>query len=167
MSSIGVYFAFRLTSWMPESFGFPLRNALYRLAGAKIGRKVRIYSSARILGTGALEVGDDVHVGPDVMIYVNQSARVVIGNCVDIAPRVAILTGGHEIDRDGEHIAGRGTAHDVRIGDGSWICAGTTVLGGATLGEKSLVAAGSVVRGGAYEGRSLIAGVPAKFKKRY
>lgn len=57
-----------LTCWLPESRGFGWKNFLLRLAGAKIGKNVRIYTSVRIIGTGSLAIGDDVHIGPGVLI---------------------------------------------------------------------------------------------------
>lgn len=156
-----------MTWWLPESRGFGYKNLLLRLSGARLGKNVRIYTSARILGTGPLVIGNDVHVGPEAMIYTNCNAKVVIGNNVDIASRVTILTGSHEVDPDGAHIAGRGTAKDVVIGDGCWIGANATVFGGVTLREKTIVAAGCVVLRGADRGLCLLAGVPAEVRKVY
>lgn len=156
-----------LAWWLPESRGFGWKNFLLRLAGARIGRNVRIYSSVRILGAGPLEIGDDVHIGSDVLLYTNQSAKMSIGSCVDIAPRVTILTGSHEVDPAGGHIAGKGTAKDVIVGDGCWIGACATILGGTELLAKTVVAAGSVVTGCAGRGQCLLAGSPAVMKKTY
>lgn len=156
-----------LTAWLPESRGFGWKNFLLRLAGVRIGRNVRIYSSARIIGTGPLEIGDDVHIGPEVMIYTNGAAKVAIGSHVDIAPRVTILTGSHKIDPAGEHTAGAGTGMNVVIADGSWIGANATVLGGVVLHEKTVVAAGAVVCTGVERGHCLLAGVPSVMKQTY
>lgn len=156
-----------MTWWLPESRGFGYKNFLLRLSGARIGKNVRIYTSARIFGAGFLEIGDDVHIGPETMIYTSCDAKVVIGNCVDIASRVTILTGSHEVDPDGAHIAGKGTSKDVVIGDGCWIGANATVFGGVTFHEKTIVAAGSVVLTGADRGLCLLAGAPAEVRKTY
>lgn len=167
MNSTVLWFYKLLTGWLPESRGFGWKNFLLRRAGAKIGRNVRVYSSAHILGTGSLTIGDDVHVGPDVLISVAAPAGVTIGSHVDIAPGVMILTGSHEIDPQGEHLAGKGTAASVTIGAGSWLCARSVILSGVTLPEKTLVAAGAVVAQSIATPASLLAGVPAQVKKQY
>lgn len=156
-----------LTCWLPESRGFGWKNFLLRLAGAKIGKNVRIYTSVRIIGTGSLVIGDDVHIGPGVLISLAAPAGVTIGSHIDIAPGVTILTGSHEIDPKGEHIAGKGTTAPVAIGSGSWLGARSVILSGVTLPEKTLVAAGAVVTKSIAEAECLLAGVPAAVKKRY
>jgi carbonic anhydrase/acetyltransferase-like protein (isoleucine patch superfamily) len=56
--------------------------------------------------------------------------------------------------------------HGCSIGEGSLIGMRAVVLNGAKVGPMCLVAAGSVVLEGAeFEGRSLIAGVPAKRRR--
>lgn len=156
-----------LTCWLPESRGFGWKNFLLRCAGAKIGRNVRIYSSVQIVGTGSLEIGDDVHLGPQVLLSIAAPASVVIGSHVDIAPGVAILTGSHEIDPAGEHLAGKGTTASVLIGSGSWLGARSVILSGVELPEKTLVAAGAVVGKSPTESHCLLAGVPACVKRNY
>lgn len=165
MNSIKLYLFSLVSRLLPESSGFGLKCRMLRWAGAKVGDNVRIYSSVKILGTGTLEIGSDVHIGPGVMIMASQPAKVRIGNCVDIGPGVLITNGTHEIDRAGEHIAGRGIARDLKIGDGCWLGARAMVLPGVTLPRKTLVAAGAVVSKSIERESLLIAGVPAVVKK--
>lgn len=54
----------RLTHWLPETRLFALKTRLLRWCGATVGANVRINSSARFSGTGFLEIGDDVWIGP-------------------------------------------------------------------------------------------------------
>ena len=58
-----------------------------------------------------------------------------------------VVTGTHQIDLVGSHVAGLGYSLPISIGDGTWICTSATILGGATIGERSIVAAGAVVKG--------------------
>lgn len=167
-----------LTSWLPESRGFGFKCLLLRWAGAKIGQNVRIYTSVRFLGTGMLEIGDDVHLGPSVFISTVAPYAVKIGSHVDVGPQVAIMTGSHRVNPSDapedsseylcRHMAGEGTGASVTIGDGCWLGARSTVLPGVTLPRKTLVAAGSVVTKspGAVE-KCLVAGSPAVVKKMY
>lgn len=155
----------RLTGWLPESRGFRFKRALLRWAGAKVGDNVRIYSSVTILGTGTLEIGDDVHIGSGVFISAVAPAKVAIGSHVDIGPGAMILTGSHKVDFEGEHVAGEGTTASVEIGDGCWLGARSVILPGVKLPLKTLVAAGAVVTKSIDGEKHLIAGVPAVIKK--
>lgn len=156
-----------LTAIMPETRFFGLKAALLRWCGAKVGRNVRICSSARFLGVGELAIGDDVWVGPLTMIEASGNALVSIGDNVDIANGVMITTGTHEIDVSGQHIAGRGCNKPVEIGSGAWICMCAKLLPGSKVGEHSVVAAGSVVTKKFTDDYVLLADVPARIAKHY
>ena len=130
---------------LPETQFFNIKNKLLRWSGVKIGRNVRICSSVRFLGNGEIEIGNDVWIGHETMIV--STSFIKIGNHVDIAPRVFIGTGTHEIDSTGTHSAGKGKNIPVRIGDGVWICVNSTILPGSDIGDKTIIAAGSVVKG--------------------
>ena len=128
---------------LPETSCFGLKRFLWRWAGAKRGRNVRICSSAFVIGSGELEIGDDSWIGHQV--YIETSSKVEIGSHVDIAPRVYIGTGTHEIDATGEHSAGEGMSKPIMIEDGVWLGANAMVLPGVTIGMKSVIGAGAVV----------------------
>ena len=167
MNSFKLYVYSFVARLLPESRGFGIKNALLRWAGAKIGRNVRVYSTVSILGSGSLEIGDDVHVGPGVIILSSQPAGIKIGSCVDIGPGVVIANGTHEIDRKGPHIAGKGIAKQIVIGDGCWLGARVTILACVELPRKTLVAAGAVVTKSVEGECRLVAGVPAEVKKAW
>ena len=166
MSSFRLWVYRRLTGWLPESRCFGFKRRLLRWAGVRIGTNVRVYSSAEIYGTGALEIGDDVHIGSGVFIAAVAPAKVVVGSHVDIGPRAMILTGSHKVDCNGEHVAGVGTAESVEIGDGCWLGARSVILPGVKMPRKTLVAAGSVVAKSVADEQVLVAGVPAVVKKK-
>lgn len=167
MSPFRLWIYKRLTGWLPETRCFGLKAALLRWAGAKIGKNVRIGSSAMIIGCGELEIGDDVWIGAKALIALSSPAKVTIGSHVDIGPGVMIVTGSHKIEPNGDHIGGEGTSESVTIGDGSWICARATILPDVKLAQKTLVAAGAVVTERCAETNCLLAGIPAKVVKRY
>ena len=74
------------------------------------------------------------------------------------------VSGSHVIDPVGHRAAGQGFSLPIKIGAGSWIGAGATILGGVTLGEKCVVAAGALVKDD-FPAQSVIAGVPARIVK--
>lgn len=104
----------------------------------------RLASSVAIWGQMPIRIGADTFVGHDVIIT-GADARIDIGENVDIAPRVCIVSGTHRIDTAGEHSAGEGLSKPILIGDGVWIGAGSLIIGGVTIGRKAVIGAGSVV----------------------
>ena len=156
-----------MTSWMPETRFFGLKVALLRWCGAKVGKNVRINSSAVFTGNGRLEIGDDVWIGAGDVISPIAPAGVFLGSHIDIGPQVMILTGSHEIDPHCEHIGGKGMTARVKIGDGCWLGVRSIILPGVELPRKTLVAAGAVVIRTITEECCLLAGVPAEVKKKY
>lgn len=152
---------------LPETRFFRFKVLFLKWCGAKIGVDVRINSSVRIIGTGRLEINDHVWIGSTALIQVSAAATVCIGNNVDIAPCVKIITGSHVVDPVGAHMAGKGVSKSVSIGEGSWLCANAMILPGVMLGRKTLVAAGAVVTKSFLEENILLAGIPAVKKRSY
>ncbi len=149
-------------SILPETRCFKLKAGLLRLAGAEIGRNVRICSSVRVYGNGHLSIGDNIWVGHSC--FVMCSTDVTIGYDVKIAPCCYIGTGTHEIDLIGDSIAGKGKSIPIFIGNGAWICASSTILAGSNIGNIVIVAAGAVVKGFVPD-KMMIGGILAKIIK--
>ena len=128
----------------PLTRGYGLRAKLLRFAGVDCDSTARIVSSCRIVALN-ISIGADTFIGHQVLVSGNETAKITIGNNVDIAPRVVILSGTHEIDMEGHHSAGEGAGKPVSIQDGVWIGANSTILPGVTIGCKTVIGAGSVV----------------------
>lgn len=150
---------------LPETKCFGIKRSLLRLAGATIGRNVRICSSAMIIGAGKLSIDDNTWVGHRVVLIASSSIR--IGKNVDIAPNVFIGNGTHEITPDKDRIADIELSKDIVIGDGCWLCVNSTILPGTELAKKVVVGSGAVVGSVFKEDCILIVGVPAKKIKSY
>lgn len=163
MRTIVNHFNNLLFPLIPESRGWGFKRFMLKLAGAKIGRDVKISSSLKVYGAGTLEVGDNTWIGYQTLIVASSS--VVIGANCDIAPRVYIGTGTHLIDVNSDHIAAKDISMDVCIGNGCWLCTNSVILPGVKIGKKSVVAAGAVVTKTFNDNNILIAGVPAEKKK--
>lgn len=159
MRPFRLFVVLKLFFFFPETRLFKLKALLLRWAGAEIGRDVNICSSVTILGHRKLTIGDHVWIGPQSLIVC--SAPVHIGSNVDIAPRVYIGTGTHEIDESGPRTAGKGISEPINIEDGVWVGATSTILPGVTVKHKTVVAAGAVVHSDTPQG-AIIGGVPAK-----
>lgn len=151
-----------LFSTLPDTRFYRLKAFLLRLRGFQIGKNVRVVSSVKIK-LKSLSVGDNSFIGHETLIA-GGDALVQIGQNVDVAPRCVIVTGTHEIG-DSTHRAGEGKSQSIIIGDGTWIGAHSTILGGVCIGHGCVIAAGSLVHEN-IDHNCLIAGVPAKVIRR-
>lgn len=150
---------------LPPTRAYGFKRQILRAMGVAIHGKPRVTSSVRLWGAVELTLGDDVFLGHDMLIS-GGCSRVTIGDCVDVGPRVTIVTGTHDVDMQGAHSAGAGRSADVVIEAGAWIGAGVTILGGVTIGRKAIIAAGSTVTRDVPP-MTLAAGVPCRVKKRW
>ena len=166
MNTTILYLYQLITVFFPETRFFSLKCWLLKLAGAKIGKNVRICSSVRIIGNGNLSIGNNCWIGPQTLINSSFPAEVVIGNNIDIAPKVFIGTGSHEIDMIKINSAGKGFSLNIVINDGVWICAGAFLLPGICIGKKAVIAAGSIVTKDVPK-YTLGAGNPCRIVKKY
>lgn len=153
-----LFFINILKIFIPETRGFSLKRFLYRIAGVKIGLNVRICSSVNIIGNGFLSIGDNSWIGHQCLII--SSSEIIIGNNVDIGPRVYIGTGSHIIDPVGNHVAGKGFNRNIIIEDGCWIGVDCTILPDVTIEKNVVVAAGSLVSR-SVSPYTIVAGIPA------
>jgi maltose O-acetyltransferase len=129
---------------LPPTRFFSLRCRLLQMSGVDIEPTARLCSSVRIITSGRLVIGTDTFIGHQVLIA-GGDASIVIGSYCDIAPRVTIVSGSHEISHVGPRAAGRGRSKPIVIEDGVWIGAGSVILGGVRIGRHSVIGAGSVV----------------------
>ena len=100
-----------------------LKRPLYRLLGVKLGKRVDMSSMVYVdeFYPGKVTIGDDVDLGPFVMLLAHDSS----GHCVD--PSVPTEVG------------------EVSIGESSYIGAGAIILPGVKIGRRAIVGAGAVV----------------------
>lgn len=148
---------------LPETRCFAIKRFMWRLAGVYMEENVRLCSSVTIYGAGKLSIGKNTWIGPQVMICVSDS--VLIGSNCDIAPRVYIGDGTHNITTSADRIANEELTLPIIIGNGCWLCANSTILAGVNIGDKCVVAAGAVVTNSFEGNKILVAGVPAKIIK--
>ena len=88
-----------------------------------------------------LELGENVHIGPHVIIDHSHCWLISIGNNCTLAPRVHILA--HDASTK-KHL-GYTKIGCVSIGDNTFIGASSTILPGVRIGENVIIGAGSVV----------------------
>ncbi|TAJ52167.1 MAG: hypothetical protein EPN60_04890 [Nevskiaceae bacterium] len=114
------------------------RNLLLRLFGARIGRRVQVYPSARIFLPSLLVIGDETTIGPDTRLYnlgpLRVGARVTVSQS-------AHLCGGTHDDSDP---AFRLIRAPITLSDDCWICADAFVGPTVTIGEGAVLGARAV-----------------------
>jgi maltose O-acetyltransferase len=133
-----------LFNLLPVTRWYRIKARLLKFSGINCSPSSRIVSSARIV-TLNVTIGNDTFIGHQVLITGSDTYTIHIGNNVDIAPRVCIISGSHQIDMLGDHTAGIGSGGDVIIEDGVWVGANSTILPGVRIGRKSVIGAGSLV----------------------
>lgn len=107
-----------------------------------------------------------IYVGINALVgrpgaYIQGAGKVYIGNYVQLAPNVGILSSNHDL-----YDQRKSNNEKVEIGDYCWIGMNSVVLPGVILGTRTIVAAGSVVTKSFEEGFCIIAGSPAKVIRR-
>lgn len=125
-----------------ESGWFPMtgcKPAILRAFGARVGRNVTIKPNVRIKYPWRLSVGDHVWIGQEA--WLDNLLDVRIGSHVCVSQRAYLCTGGHDHTKRGFDLQ----CGEIVLEDGSWVAAGSLVLGGVTLGANAIAAAGSVV----------------------
>jgi putative colanic acid biosynthesis acetyltransferase WcaF len=138
---------------------FGWRRFLLRCFGARVGRGVHVYPSARVVIPWNLEIGDHASLGEDVLVY--DLGPVRIGARATVSHRAHLCAGTHDY-RDPALPLRR---LPITIGADAWICAQSFVGPGVEVGEGAVVAAGAVAMR-AVEPWTVVAGNPAAFVKR-
>jgi acetyltransferase-like isoleucine patch superfamily enzyme len=150
---------------------------------ASVGRNVVIERGVRIFHPESITLGDNVYVGHDTILkgyykgpgmhigsdtwidqqcFFHSAGGLTIGTSVGIGPGVRIITSTH-VDPGPDHAIMEGPIEftPVRIGDGTDLGVGCTILPGVTIGEGVQVGAGAVVASDLPD-LAVAAGVPAR-----
>ncbi len=151
-----------LSQLLPGRFHL-VRAIALRLCGAQIGKDVRVNGCVKAY-SAYVEMGDGVWVSSEVAFFTGPDAWVRIGSRCDIGHGAWFVTGSHRISGP-ERRAGEGWSREISVGNGCWIGARATILGGAKIGSGSVVGAGSVVLPGEYPANVLLAGAPATVRR--
>jgi len=145
-----------------------VRVILMRLMGATIGSDTIIhqvsFSNLYHYGFSRLKIGNKCFLGDGVQLdcrgWINLEDNVTLSNRTTVVSHINVGYPDHPLQRyyptREEHVIFKA---------GCYIGTGAIILPGVTIGKESLVAAGSVVTSTVLD-HSMVAGVPAKVKKR-
>lgn len=102
-------------------------------------------------------VGVNSNPGTRPGCYIQGNGGVYVGNFVQFASNIGIISANHDLNNQANHIN-----KPIIIGSFSWLGQGALILPGVKLGQRVIVGAGSVVTKSFPEGWCVIAGNPAK-----
>ena len=119
-----------------------------------LGKKVKInsHSTLSAIDGGLLKVGNNSFINNNCQIVSHKS--ITIGDDVMIGPNVVIVDHNHKYNNKGI-LKKEYKSDDIIIGNNVWIGANSVILKGTRIGNNSIVAAGSVIHG-EYDEKSLI-----------
>ncbi len=132
----------------------------------KLGRNVTIYPGVMFWGDGLIEIGDNVDIGKDTVIYSSKSGGVCIGNHTSIAAQCYIIDMDHSVERNSLIQGQENSVAPIHIGKDCWLAANVTVLKGSNIHDGAVIGAKSLVKGNC-DAYGIYVGVPArKVKER-
>jgi acetyltransferase-like isoleucine patch superfamily enzyme len=121
-----------------------LKTNFLRFSGARIGRRVIIYPGVWIMPGRNLVLGDDVDLAKDVLLMTG--GGVSIGARTLVGFRTQIISGNHVIPPVGQRIFNAGRSRKpITIGEDAWIGANCIILPSVSIGNGAVIGAGSVV----------------------
>lgn len=133
---------------------------LLKFFGAKIGKGVLIKPSVNIKYPWLLEIGNHVWIGEKV--WIDNLARVVIGDNVCISQGAMLLFGNHDYKKTTFDLM----VKEIHLEEGAWIGARAVVCPGVTVKSHAILSVGSVATKD-LEPYSIYQGIPAvKVKSR-
>jgi maltose O-acetyltransferase len=167
---------YALNRWLVRN-GIWVRRMLNRLAVRPV---LPFRAPCAALNALACRIALDVRLSPGVLVngprlaigsgsfvaagmLFDADAEITLGRHVHGGSYARLITQSHRIGPPEQH-AGETTASAIELGDGAWIGAQATVLGGVTVGPGAVVPAGAVVISNC-EGNTMYAGVPATAKR--
>jgi putative colanic acid biosynthesis acetyltransferase WcaF len=138
-----------------NQFMYGWRRFLLKLFGAKIGKKIKIRPTAKIIYPWKVTIGDYSWIGDDGVLY--SLGEIEIGSNVVISQRSYICTKSHDYTKLNFPIY----AKKIKIEDEVWIATDVFIAPGVTIGRGTVVGARSSVSKDLPPGKICI-GNPAK-----
>lgn len=136
---IGLWYVVNAACFANYVFPFSkTKVSLLRAFGAKIGKGVLIKPNVNIKYPWLLEIGDHVWIGEQV--WIDNLAKVVIGNHVCISQGALLLCGNHNYKKPSfDLIVG-----NITIEEGAWIGAKSVVCPDVIVHSHAILSVGSV-----------------------
>jgi acetyltransferase-like isoleucine patch superfamily enzyme len=130
------------TNWLPDLRPIlQLRGFLLCPAFKSCGSNFQIARNVTINFCNHLEIGDDVYIAAGCWLHAR--GGITIEDEVQLGPYVVLVTGDHK-RIDGSYRFGPSRLGPIRLCQGCWLAAHSTVTKNVTVGHGALLAANSV-----------------------
>lgn len=170
MSSVYKYkliFYYLVISRLPHSRYFNYINKIRVFYISKVLEIMEYHPDSVVEPNVYLSNGNNIEIGK--LVHINENVFIQgasIGNCVMIAPNVAILNSSHKVERIDIPMIEQGDSlgENPVIASDVWIGRNAIIMPGVRIGAGSIVGAGAVVTRDVAP-YSVVGGVPAKLIK--
>ena len=122
--------------WFPF---YGLKTFLLKSFGANIGDNVLIKPFVNIKYPWLLSIGNNVWIGEQV--WIDNLAKVTIGNNVCISQGALLLCGNHNFKKESFDLM----VKEIILADGVWVCAKAIICQGVICNTHSILGVGSVL----------------------
>jgi len=112
-----------------------MRAAMLRLFGAKLGRNVRVRRTAKIEIPWNLNIGDDVSIGDEAILY--SLGMITIGHRSFLSQYAHLCAGTHDHTSPLYPLI----REPITIGEDCWIAADAFVGPGVTIADRTVLGA--------------------------
>tara|TARA_R110002051_G_scaffold238375_2_gene299125 strand:+ start:17570 stop:18148 length:579 start_codon:yes stop_codon:yes gene_type:complete len=136
------------------------RVFIYRLFGAKIGKGLKISSSAKLLYPWNINIGDYCWVGDNVELY--SVDKIIIGNNVAFAHNIFVATAAHNISAT----LFPTVKAKIIFEDEVWVSSNVFINMGIIIKKGCVIGSGSVVTKDLPEGYICVGNPARAIKKR-
>lgn len=129
---------------------------------ARIGSSASISPDAVISNPERITIGDRPRIGSRCHIWAGPGqGAILIGNDVLMGPEVMITAATYDYNSGAPVTDQPMTEADIVIGNDVWLATRAIILPGARIGDGAIIAAGAVVKGDV-PAMAIVAGAPAK-----
>lgn len=157
--ALPMWLVLKATDWLPENrVTLRLRGVLARPFIGQCGKGLQLGVEVTLLNSYNLKLGSNVYIAKGS--WLNAMGGLEFGDEVVLGPYVVISTLQH-LFKDGSVRFGGSKAEPVRIGKGTWLASHTTVKCGVTVGSGCIVASNASVTTNVAD-NTIVGGVPAE-----
>lgn len=147
-------------AWIPGLTGFVVRYIFFKIIFKSLDGMCYIAPGVTMQRSYGIKAGKNLAVNRGTLI--DGKGQVQIGDNVLIGPYVIIASAQHSFDRPGIPIVMQPEKKaKVTIGNDVWIGSHVVILPGVYIGDRVVIGAGSVVTNNV-ESYQVVAGTPAK-----
>ena len=145
---------------LPGALGFACRHVVLKLVTRRLAGICFVYPNVWISHAYGLEVGKGFSINTGAQI--DARGGLAIGDDVMVGPNVVIATSDHDITASHKPMNSKDhVLKPVKIGNNVWIAANVVITGGVSISDGAVIASGAVVTSD-IPLNAVAAGIPAK-----